>query len=115
PSGHNGPEASVQRDFFSSSSPAQAPFLPVGERSSMYYKHGFINGDKVNDLKIATRARLSPNQPLLVIHLHGIGLSSMVDDEFGFFHIDVVLSNLVAIPLDPPEFVGHAQPSTQRK
>jgi hypothetical protein len=35
----------------------------------------------------------------------------MVNDEFGFFRLDVVLGNLVAIPLDPPEVMGHALPS----
>jgi hypothetical protein len=35
----------------------------------------------------------------------------MVDHEFRFFRLDVVLGDLATIPLDPPEFVRHARTS----
>ena len=79
----------------------------------MNHEDRILGVNEVNDLKIPTLAGLSPNQPFLVIHLHGIRSPRLVNDEFGFLGRDVVLGNLVAIPLDPPELVGHARPSSQ--
>ena len=76
----------------------------------MNHEHRIIQVKKVNDLKIATRARLAPNQALFVIHFQRIRLADVVNDEFRFFGLDVVLSNLVAIPLNPAELVRHTQP-----
>ena len=73
-----------------------------------------INVNEVNDLKIPTRAGLSPHQPFLIIYFHGIRSPRIVDDEFRFLGVDVVQGNLLAIPLDP-EFMGHARASSQHK
>jgi hypothetical protein len=80
----------------------------------MNHEHYVINAKKVDNLKIAARPRLAPDQPFLIIHSERIRLSSMVDDEFGFFRLDVVLVNLGAIPLDPSELVGHIKTSSRR-
>jgi len=77
----------------------------------MNHEDGIFHVNEVNDLKKPTCAGLPPNQPFLVVHSHGIRAARMIDNEFGFLRLNVVLGNLIAIPLDPPEVMGHAQPS----
>jgi hypothetical protein len=101
----------LQASFSSSPSPAQALFLLVRKRPSMNHEDGIFHVDEVNDLKKPTGAGLSPNQPFLVVHSHGIRSARLVDNKFGLLRFNVVLGNLVAIPLDPPEVMGHAQTS----
>lgn len=77
----------------------------------MNYDDGIVDVNKVNDLEIPVRARLSANQAFLIVHSCGAWRSRKFDDEFGFLRLDAVLTNLVAIPFNPAEFVRHAWPS----
>jgi hypothetical protein len=74
----------------------------------MNHKNRFFNVNKVDHLEIPTRTSLSPNQPLFIVYFHWKWAPRMVDDVFGFLGLNIVLANLVAIPVDPTEFMGHS-------
>lgn len=77
----------------------------------MDHVDGFIGIQHENHLQIAPAAVLSPDTPLIVPALFGIGRSSVPNDEFGLLCLNAMLADMVKVPFVPAELDAHLSSS----